>query len=185
MTKFHVDLGETRTEEPQPERQFKKFKKLRDAVRWAKYEWEEGRFRNLPDILDENGDKVNIDWDGPEWLTRDELYKKLAQAEQNREMFRKENAKLQEAQARKDNELIRAGYIPVSLLRAHAVDIMVRRDGGNGISSMFPRDFPAPTETTYHLQLRQFATSVGAEQHPFITAMQAITQRIIEGNINQ
>lgn len=176
MTRFHVDLGATRIEEPQPEHQFAKFKSLKKAVRWAKQEHDNGRFDQLPEILNDAGDPISIDWDGPEWLHRDELISRLASAETSRQHAHARAAKLEEEQARRDNEMIKAGYIPIRVLVPHTMDIRRTMKGAGGYSQMFPREFGLPVEIIYTLELRQFAPTVGAETHPFITAMTALAE---------
>lgn len=177
MTRFHVDLGATRIEEPQPEHQFAKFKSLKKAVRWAKQEHDNGRFDQLPEILNDAGDPISIDWDGPEWLHRDELISRLASAETSRQHAHARAAKLEEEQARRDNEMIKAGYIPIRALAPHLVGMERRHEGGVGaFSPVFPREFGLPTEITWTLELRQFAPRVGAAIHPFVTAMTALSE---------
>lgn len=185
-TRFHVDLGDPPAEELPPPppgklgwaRSFKKFKSLKKAVRWAKAERDAGRWDTMPEILDDNGDQITIDWDSPMWLTHHELEERLNTAELSRQQHRKTVERLHEEQAARDNQLIAAGYIPISALAPHLVDMTVRHDGGNGLGSMFSRlDFgPTPTETTYTLELRQFGYRIGKEPHPFISAMSKLAE---------
>ena len=184
MTKYHVDLGDPPVDEmPAPPpgklgraRAFETFKSLKKAVRFAQELYRNGEFAR-PDIIDDDGNPVNIDWDGTEWLTKAELITRLNAAETSRQGHRKTIDKLHEEAAARDNEMIRAGYIPVRTLAPHLLDALITHNGGNA-RDFFPRDFH-PMETTYKLVFRQFAANVGKEQHPFITAMKAIADRSV------
>lgn len=185
-TRFHVDLGDPPAEELPPPppgklgwaRSFKRFKSLKKAVRWAKAEREEGRFDTFPEILDDNGDQITIDWDSPMWLTHHELEERLNTAELSRQQHRKTVERLHEEQAARDNQMIAAGYIPIRALAPHLVDMRLQREGMATTGGMFGRAdfFQPPTEITYTLELRQFSFSIGAEPHPFITAMNKLAE---------
>lgn len=185
MTKFHVDLGDPPAEElpkePPPgklgwSRAFKSFKSLKKAVRWAKEEYQSGNLGARPDILDDNGNPINIDWDGAEWLTREELTERLHTAEHSRTQHRITVEKLQAQAAARDNEMIEAGYIPIRTLAPHLIDVLVNRDGGTAMFGRADLFMPGPTETIYTLAFRQYAARVGAEPHPFVTAMQKLVE---------
>lgn len=108
---------------------FDGFQTLKQAVRYilAAENTDEPWTTPKREILDENGDAIEVDWDADEYKTREQLTQERDRAKSSTIMAADGRLRAEKALLEHQKHLIDAGLIPIDLLNDFIVDIRVTR----------------------------------------------------------
>lgn len=108
---------------------FDGFPKLKQAVRYILSAEDNDNWPTpAREILDENGDTVEVDWDADEYKTRDELARERDRAKAATIAARDARLRIEKAHLEYQKKLIDTGLIPIDLLNDFIVDIHLKSE---------------------------------------------------------